>query len=517
MSDITDKGIIKKHLKCKICLNEFKDPRILDCMHVFCESCINNYISKTDIIQETSGKRFKCPLCSNKSKPVNKVKTIGNWVTSFPICDTINNLLARTDSSQRSRDRQKDHVCDHCKEEGTFAKAVSFCTVCVEYCCKDCYESHRKFKITRSHQVLNGAEMPRDGSPFKHIINLQFCNLHPDVKNEFKCSDHDGMFCCLCATSVHKTCNSIMRLDEISHDQNVYIQEFQSNRLSDTLTDMLTDKLMHFEKIETNMSKIQKQFAELVEELCSISEYLDRKILEKLKEQNKYENRLISNYIGESTSFMDKINKTLELAELVSKYNLTKHAIVLEKSMKPDIVNIEEFLRTEETQQESTAKVLDDKIKVLQETFINKLLKKIECVLQCRSNGRSVPADIRTLLHGKQTADKTDEENVTSPLQIHENPAVVCGETSSFHPSRGKKKRLVDCNVRKVAEHDISVPSISEELAFHSASLILGDGNMVFIDRNNSLVKYVSSDFKVKFHERLQSELKDIAYVNKKQ
>ena len=45
---------------------------------------------------------------------------------------------------------------------------------------------------------------------------------------------------------------------------------------------------------------------------------------------------------------------------------------------------------------------------------------------------------------------------------------------------------------------------------------ILDDGNMVFIDRHNKLVNCVSSDFKVKLYERLQSVPKDVAYVNNK-
>ena len=39
---------------------------------------------------------------------------------------------------------------------------------------------------------------------------------------------------------------------------------------------------------------------------------------------------------------------------------------------------------------------------------------------------------------------------------------------------------------------------------------------MVFIDRHNKLVNCVSSDFKVKLYERLQSVPKDVAYINNK-
>ena len=208
-----------------------------------------------------------------------------------------------------------------------------------------------------------------------------------------------------------------MRLDDPMHGPNECVQEYQCNinGLSDRLTDMLTGKLINFEEIETDMSRIQKQLAELVEDLRSVSKYMDKEILEVLKEKNENENKLITDSIVESTSFIDKTNKTLALAELVSKYNLKKHSIVLDDSMKQDVLNIKEFLRSQETHLDSAAKVLNDKIKVLQETFINKLLKKTECVLQCCSQDRSLlpAADVRTLLHGKQTPDKTLGEQLT--------------------------------------------------------------------------------------------------------
>ena len=59
------------------------------------------------------------------------------------------------------------------------------------------------------------------------------------------------------------------------------------------------------------------------------------------------------------------------MIELLLKYNLKKQAIVLENSMKQDVLNIEEFLRSQETQQDSAVNILNDRIMTLQETFIN--------------------------------------------------------------------------------------------------------------------------------------------------
>jgi hypothetical protein len=42
-----------QYLICKICLENFKDPKCLDCMHTFCEECIENHVAS-----ESSYKKY---------------------------------------------------------------------------------------------------------------------------------------------------------------------------------------------------------------------------------------------------------------------------------------------------------------------------------------------------------------------------------------------------------------------------------------------------------------------------
>ena len=52
-------------LVCKICLEDFRNPKCLECMHTFCEQCI-----ETHVFSETSYKKYsdyrKCiaPMCA---------------------------------------------------------------------------------------------------------------------------------------------------------------------------------------------------------------------------------------------------------------------------------------------------------------------------------------------------------------------------------------------------------------------------------------------------------------------
>lgn len=48
---------IAHELKCSVCLEEFKKPKLLRCYHSFCEECVKELLKKAE------DKVIKCPQC----------------------------------------------------------------------------------------------------------------------------------------------------------------------------------------------------------------------------------------------------------------------------------------------------------------------------------------------------------------------------------------------------------------------------------------------------------------------
>jgi hypothetical protein len=48
-------------LTCTICLEMFKVPKYIPCLHTFCETCIHTYI--TSSVKRDTSTGFKCPIC----------------------------------------------------------------------------------------------------------------------------------------------------------------------------------------------------------------------------------------------------------------------------------------------------------------------------------------------------------------------------------------------------------------------------------------------------------------------
>jgi len=65
-------------LVCKICLDSYRNPKCLSCLHTFCEQCIDNHVNSESSYKKYSDYReFTCPLCRKRTQlPVGGVKKL---------------------------------------------------------------------------------------------------------------------------------------------------------------------------------------------------------------------------------------------------------------------------------------------------------------------------------------------------------------------------------------------------------------------------------------------------------
>lgn len=101
--------------ECALCLENFKDPRILTCFHTFCRDCLEAYIPKA------SGTQFGCPLC--RAKTVIPKKGVDGLQKNFYLEESV------------EKDEKFNHpLCAlHAKEDLRF-----YCRDCKKTICRDC-------------------------------------------------------------------------------------------------------------------------------------------------------------------------------------------------------------------------------------------------------------------------------------------------------------------------------------------------------------------------------------------
>ncbi|KAL3890393.1 hypothetical protein ACJMK2_002676 [Sinanodonta woodiana] len=165
-----------KH-ECSICMDSFKNPKLISCHHSFCYKCLEDYVQ----VNLHNG-RFNCPICrTNVQLPA---KGISEFQSNFYIDTDTNETF-------------------HCEICGPKSIACSRCLDCEENLCQTCCYVHEKSKGTRHHKISDLVTL--DSETKGKIRQRVFCDHHPDEEIKLVCQDCKVPICLMCKAVEHDT------------------------------------------------------------------------------------------------------------------------------------------------------------------------------------------------------------------------------------------------------------------------------------------------------------------------
>ncbi|KAK6172542.1 hypothetical protein SNE40_016176 [Patella caerulea] len=154
-------------LICSICLNEFREPKIINCFHSFCKSCLKSYIDRF-----SKCGTFDCPLCrSNIPLPEHGVagfssnfyleqsKSENNGNPQNAVYNE-KNLERVTEAAKDSvvtmnETKQVEKKCSEHKKEIEF-----YCRDCsLSLCCKCLLKKHKEHSFVDIDEVVDEARI----------------------------------------------------------------------------------------------------------------------------------------------------------------------------------------------------------------------------------------------------------------------------------------------------------------------------------------------------------------------
>ncbi|XP_019639205.1 PREDICTED: keratin, type I cytoskeletal 9-like [Branchiostoma belcheri] len=179
-------------LECQICLQPYRRPKVLSCLHFFCQQCLEEFLKKQKVKTE-----LDCPTCRNKTVlPDGGVAELKDNFFVESLRDTV-------DVHKKLANEGESLVCGSCEAK---SGAESFCTECGDFLCDECVAIHRRIKVTKGHQVI-GVEQLRSAE--SEAVNIKPrplppCRHHSQETLKLFCVDCSEAICQLCTVLSHK-------------------------------------------------------------------------------------------------------------------------------------------------------------------------------------------------------------------------------------------------------------------------------------------------------------------------
>ena len=181
---------LEDQLTCAICFDSFKQPKMLDCFHVFCEHCLQGLV-----VQDGQRNVVRCPTCRHRTileNDVSGLKSAFYIHHSFEIRD----ILKKTQEPKKVQ-------CEKCMKVSR--PATSFCRDCGQFVCALCVDVHANWKEMSSHEIVSIDQLK--GEVTKHVPPKKvthFCLKHKDQHLRLYCETCEELICHDCTVRLHK-------------------------------------------------------------------------------------------------------------------------------------------------------------------------------------------------------------------------------------------------------------------------------------------------------------------------
>ncbi|XP_041369611.1 E3 ubiquitin-protein ligase TRIM56-like [Gigantopelta aegis] len=179
-------------LLCSLCMEKYREPKTLPCLHTFCYSCLFTYVGQT-----ATDAVFPCPLCGQETRQVGRNLSTEQWMETF----TVNPFVFRL--QKVSEMRQSVKACDVCRQEQVLVQAVHWCKECLEGLCEECERVHGRIRASREHHVVGMESLENEA-----LVKLLRPRRGPDL-----CQEHRGKtlthVCLNCKTVACDTCIAV--------------------------------------------------------------------------------------------------------------------------------------------------------------------------------------------------------------------------------------------------------------------------------------------------------------------
>ena len=313
---------VEDQLTCAVCLNCYTDPRVLPCLHVFCQECLK-LIVKTD----NESNYVSCPSCRRVAR------LTGAGTADLVPAFHIHHLFDIQDALKKAGTIEKSQ-CEKCQQH----LATAFCRNCGQYVCDQCVKTHKLWSELTSHEVVSIHRVQDDAAklvPVKKKALL--CSRHANKDLELYCETCAELICHNCTVQQHKEHSYDLVTDVFStHKEAIEAKLAPLKDMLDKVNRALLTFDVTMESIVTQQKAIGTDIEETIRHLHEELEQRKVEFLDQLHETagekmksltaQRDQVELMQTQLGSAVDFTEERLRTGSEGEIlaVKKYVVTK-------------------------------------------------------------------------------------------------------------------------------------------------------------------------------------------------
>ncbi|XP_062611111.1 E3 ubiquitin-protein ligase TRIM56-like [Saccostrea cucullata] len=293
--------LLQDLLKCNICLETLSNPKILQCHHFFCSTCIQSHHENSQ-----EGNQAFCPICRRP------FVLDFSGAEDLPPCHFVNELLEKFSKEPNLKTNTEiERNCQGlCLKRKSKVKATFSCPPCGIDLCEVCLEAHQFFNA--HHKIVDVEDYQRPimiQSPEMEDENL-LCDQHTDHNLSELCLDCKAVLCQVCKKKHHD--HNCISLEDIKSE--AQMMRNMLRRIKSDLERRREDVTTFEFFLKTSETKAIKRIQSTHKE---IKERIDTQKTES-EEKLKLHSESLTIEIAESLTKIDTNSKSVEsILELI--------------------------------------------------------------------------------------------------------------------------------------------------------------------------------------------------------
>ena len=328
---------LKKHVECSICLDNFKEPKTIACLHTFCCECLRKHA----LMSQRHG-QFRCPECQTQIAIPE-----GNLFDQLPTSFLHNSLLSLL-TVQQSDDRG-EISCGLCKKKSV---ETSYCFECEKFLYSHCVNAHELFRDTAfaGHKVTPVKQFQAED--YEALLKRQaFCTekYHEKEVTRFYCRVCHTCICQICINMNHKTHEIELLETAADQERTKILAGVESMRQKhQTCRGIIRQFEDTAANLEANIATAKRQVSQSTEQMIAVIHEREREAITTLENTRvsrmqkvdavKKQVQQLEKQIKQAAEFASELVQRSSSADLIgSRKNLQERFEELRKTQMPDL------------------------------------------------------------------------------------------------------------------------------------------------------------------------------------